>query len=132
MDLNDLKSNPEQIQNLISVLQQLLDTTKTEEQNDQENSSDYISPIKTKNKKRNTNNQQQPNKFLHMGEKDMHKEDTSIDKKLSKFAPVARSRPFEMIDVVCRVCGKKETISPSLLFEAADRYKCNNCSTQSG
>jgi hypothetical protein len=129
MDLNDLTKNPEQIKSLIGVLQQLLDLT--ENKNDSNTTDEqFVSPIKTKNKR--SSSPRQPNKFLEMQERELHKEDKEVDKRLSKFPPVARARPFEMIDVVCRVCGKKETISPSLLFEAVDRYKCNNCSTQAG
>jgi transposase-like protein len=62
----------------------------------------------------------------------MHKEDVAIDKKLAKFPPVSRARQFEMVEVKCRVCGRTETVSPSLVFEGLERYKCNNCSTSAG
>jgi hypothetical protein len=67
-----------------------------------------------------------------MPELNMHKEDVAIDKKLAKFPPVSRARQFEMVDVKCRVCGRTETVSPSLVFEGLERYKCNNCSTSAG
>jgi hypothetical protein len=72
------------------------------------------------------------NQFEKMAEFRMHKDDCAIDKKLCSNPPVARMRDFEFIDVVCRVCGKKESIAPALLFDVPSRYKCNNCSTQSG
>lgn len=128
MDLNDLAKNPEQLKNLISLLQQMLpDQNNTAEQEQEE---EFTAPLITKGSKRKM--QKNTNKFLSMAEKDMHKDDIEIDKKLAKFPPVSRARDFEMIDVVCRVCGRKETISPSLLFDAVDRYKCNNCSTSAG
>jgi hypothetical protein len=127
MDLNDLVKNPDQIKNLIQLLQNML---PTETPNNSE--VEVESPIKTRGRRKTKAGAQSQNKFLQMTEKDMHKEDISVDKKLSKFPPVARGRSFHMIDVTCRVCGKTETISPSLLFEAPERYKCNNCATQAG
>jgi hypothetical protein len=134
MDLNELMKNPEQIQNLIQVLQALL-PKETESQAvvpDEEAEYRPEAVMQTKSKKRSREASGIPNKFEKMSEFSMHKEDIAIDKALSKSPPVARTRDFEMIEVSCRVCGKKETISPALLFEAPSRYKCNNCSTQSG
>ena len=139
MDLNELMKNPEQIQNLIEVLQALLPKQKEQkeeapQQDIPEEEVEYRpeSIMKTKSKKRAREASGIPNKFEKMSEFAMHKEDVAIDKALSKSPPVARTRDFEMIEVTCRVCSKKETISPALLFEAPSRYKCNNCSTQSG
>lgn len=72
------------------------------------------------------------NKFLSMPERNLHKEDVQIDKMLQKVPPVSRNRKTSFLDVCCRVCGKKEKISASLLFEAIDRYKCNKCSINPG
>lgn len=72
------------------------------------------------------------NRFESMMESKLHKEDTAIDKKLAVNPPTPRLRKFRHIDVQCRVCGKKESISPSLLTDSADRYKCNKCSTSPG
>jgi hypothetical protein len=130
MDLNEFMKNPEQLKNLIQALQAMLPADGSETTTDTEDGDEFTAPLRTKGSKRKPNKNK--NKFLDMPEKDMHKDDIEVDKKLAKFAPVSRSRSFDMIDVVCRVCGKKETISPSLLFEAPSRYKCNNCSTQSG
>lgn len=130
MDLNDLTKNPEQIKNLIQLLQSML--PNDDGVNGEIEVAKQTSPIKTRGRKRAKADSQNKNKFLQMAEKDMHKDDISIDKKLCKFPPVARGRSFHMIDVRCRVCGRTETISPSLLFEAPERYKCNNCATQAG
>jgi len=134
MDLNELMKNPEQIQNLIQVLQALLpkETEPKPVAPDEEDEYRPESVMKTKSKKRSREASGIPNKFEKMSEFSMHKDDIAIDKALSKSPPVARTRDFEMVEVSCRVCGKKETISPALLFEAPSCYKCNNCSTQSG
>jgi hypothetical protein len=145
MDPKDLLNNPEQIKNLIAVLQSLLpsdaNTQKETEQNDQEETDEEdgrTHKIKTKTRRRVGDNsksgkpKKSKNKFEQMNEFNMHKDDTSIDKVLSKHPPVARMREFDPVSVVCRVCGKKEIVSPGLVFEGASRYKCNNCSTQAG
>jgi|APCry1669189034_1035192.scaffolds.fasta_scaffold45868_3 hypothetical protein len=133
MDLNELIKNPEQIKNLIQVLQNLLPETQNikeiaETKNDEQE--EFTTPLVTRGSKRKT--KQTKNKFLDMPEKDMHKDDIVVDKKLSKFPPVARTRQFELVDVICRVCGRKESVSPALIVEGVDRYKCNNCSTSAG
>lgn len=133
MDLNDLAKNPEQIKNLIQALQSLLpkDSDANKDHEDASKDDDeFTAPLRTKGSRRKMTKSK--NKFVDMPEMNMHKEDVEIDKKLAKHPPVSRSRDFEMLDVVCRVCGKKETISPALLFDAPDRYKCNDCSTSAG
>lgn len=133
MDLNELLKNPEQIQNLITVLQSLLPKEEKKEiKTDEPIETVQNEVIKTKNKKRSQKSSGSTNKFEQMAEFRMHKEDTVVDKALCKNPPVARTRDFEMINVTCRVCGKSETISPSLLFDTPSRYKCNNCATQAG
>lgn len=88
------------------------------------------SPLKNKSVK--VTESYDDNKFLTMGVKDLHKEDSEIDKALKKFPPTPRTRQFKPIDVVCRSCGKKDKVSPSLIHESADRYKCNKCSSSAG
>ena len=66
-----------------------------------------------------------------MSECRMHKADVAIDKKLNKFPPTQRGRPFQAVEVRCRVCGKTEKVSGSLA-ECGERYKCNKCSTGPG
>lgn len=133
MDLNDLAKNPDQIKSLINVLQGLLEMTN----NASKTSSDEIeeepvvnSKIKTKGS-RKIIKENTVNKFEKMSEFQMHKDDVKVDKTLSVHPPVSRMREFEMVDVVCRICGKKETVNPSLV-DSKSRYKCNNCSTQAG
>lgn len=129
MDLNELGKNPEQLKQLISLLQQMLPNQEEQEDNEE---TDGFSPVMRTKGQKSRSKTKHTNKFLSMREKDMHKEDTKIDKILCKNGPVARTRDFSMIKVTCRVCGKTEEINPSLLFEATNRYKCNNCSTSAG
>lgn len=143
MDPKDLLKDPEQIKNLISVLQSLLtesnQETKAPSKRKKENKKEiqtkinepfFNDKIKTKNKR--PVKAPSINKFEQMSEFRMHKDDGEVDKKLAKHPPVARTREFEPVSVVCRICGKKETVSPSLVHEGPSRYKCNNCSTQAG
>jgi hypothetical protein len=137
MDLNELMKNPDQIQQLITVLQALLpkDTNTTNNNSDETvvNEEDgFTSAIKTKSSKRFKKQSANENKFLSMPEKDMFKEDAKIHKMLNKHPPVSRTRDFAPIEVICRICGKKEQISPALAGESPKRYKCNNCSTSAG
>lgn len=127
MDLNELSKNPEQIKNLIDILQSLLPK--------ETNEIAQAKPTKIKTKSRKniqSENKNLINEFERMPEFRMHKDDTKIDKMLSQMPPTARMREFSSVDVVCRVCGKKESVSPSLLFDSPSRYKCNNCSTSAG
>lgn len=145
MDPKDLLNNPEQIKSLIALLQAMLPVEtnnvveqpkKTRKKNNhqptvvEESEPVYNNNIKTKNRKQIQATS--VNKFEKMSEFNMHKDDRVIDEKLSKHPPVARTREFEPITVTCRLCGKKETVNPSLVHDSASRYKCNNCSTQAG
>lgn len=122
MDLNI--NDPEQIKALISVLQNMLPKEKTD--------TEQSSKIKTKTrsaKKQELSN----NKFLDMPERNMHKSDSAIDRKLSINPPTPRTRKFEPINVRCRVCGKSEKVSPRMLADSdTDRYKCNKCAAAAG
>lgn len=73
-----------------------------------------------------------PNLFDEMPERNMHKSDTAIDKKLNQHPPTPRSRKFSTVSVACRICGKKESIAPSLVPEDSSRYKCNKCCSSQG
>lgn len=121
MDLNALKNNPEQIAQLISLLQSLLPE-------DQPTNAETPPGNKYQLKKKAPST----NKFESMREFSMHKEDTVIDKALSKHPPVARNREYEEIEATCRICGKTEKVNPDLILEGRSRYKCNNCATQAG
>ena len=72
------------------------------------------------------------NLFLSMPEKDMHKNDIEIDKKLAPKQLTARNRRSTEVDVKCRVCGKQHRVSQSLITDGIGRYKCNDCSRSSG
>lgn len=136
MEIEDLKNNPEAVKKLIDLLSSLIETPQDEEANTQ--------PSKKNTKKNNAkvtnvrgrnSRSERPkhtNKFLTMSEKNMFKEDVQIDKLLSKYPPTERSRSTAKIDVKCRICGREETIHPSMLCESVERYKCNNCSTSPG
>lgn len=118
----------EDIMALIAILQKGL----TDEDSDVE----YEEPKKQKKSrgrpKKSSKKEQKPNKFDSMPEKNMHKKDTIIDKKLwGNNKPTERSRSFQTVSVRCRICGKAEDINPSLI-DSAERYKCNKCATASG
>lgn len=131
MDLSELGNNPEQIKQLIGLLQKLLPENNKTDSPEQEEVDETASVMRTRGQKSRSKTKH-TNKFLAMREKDMHKDDTKIDKLLCKHGPTARARDFSLIKVACRVCGKTEEINPVLLFDAPNRYKCNNCSTSAG
>lgn len=99
-------------------------------QADDDSPEDYIlnPKIKTKNIniKKNAHN-----KFEQMPEYRMHKEDTVIDKKLNISPPSQRNRVYQPVNVRCRVCGKTESVNPSLI-DSSERYKCNRCAASAG
>lgn len=108
------------IKQLIAILQKGLG-------DDEEDSDISTTP---KNKKTKSKNKRK-NLFETMPELRMHKDDVEIDRKLKKFPPTQRSRSYVPVKVKCRVCGKEESVNPSLI-ESIDRYKCNKCSTSAG
>lgn len=122
MDLN----NPEQIKQIITMLQNLLPKNEPEEEEE-------LNPkIKTKTRSVKSKTKKSKNKFLDMPEKDMHKSDSAIDKLLNKQPPTPRTREFVPVDVRCRICGKTESVNPAIIPESVDRYKCNKCSGSAG
>lgn len=122
---------PEQIQQLIGLLQQMLPQQETEAPKTKRKTTKkkQSSVLKTKNL---DVEHERENKFLDMPENKMHKSDSLIDKQLNRYPPTPRSRDFSYVDVVCRLCGKKEKVSPKLVPESIDRYKCNRCSSSEG
>jgi len=133
MDINKLKQDPEKIQQLIDLLGSLLSDTEQEPETTQKKRTKKKVTKKPRATRKKPDKQESTNKFLDMPEMNMHKEDSKIDEKLQQFPPTPRSRPsVESISVRCRICGREENISQGLLFEGANRYKCNKCSTQSG
>jgi hypothetical protein len=138
MDLEHLKNNPEQIKLLIDVLssllpsQEVVDTTTTKSRKKTKKSQPKLPESESKIRTaRGKTRGSGVNKFDAMPERNSHKEDTLIDKKLSKFPPTERSRHFEYVTLQCRCCGKKEKVNPGLVIEK-DRYKCNKCSISAG
>ena len=120
LDKDDIKA-------LIAILQKgLVEEDVSEPIPEPEFVQKQTSP-KSKPKKKQTTK----NLFEQMSEYRMHKDDVAIDKKLNKFPPSQRSRNYKPVNVKCRVCGKSEKISPSLV-ESVERYKCNGCSTSAG
>jgi len=126
--------SPEQIQLMIKMLQSMLGSEqdlneKTKEDTSQNDNTKFVNNKKIPPR---SSNKASTNKFLDMPEMNMHKEDVEVDKKLRTQPPVPRARRFSMVKIVCRVCGKQEEVSPSLIVESPSRYKCNKCSTAAG
>lgn len=133
MDLNELFKDKEQLKNLINLLQTVVDIQENAKDVDKKSQpNNATNKIKTKKPRKAIQTKEDTNRFESMSEFHMHKSDSAVDKKLSSQPPVARSRQFEMVDVVCRVCGKRESVNPVLVHEGASRYKCNTCSKNSG
>ena len=120
--------SPKQIKQMIKMLSAMLpedDEPAVEQQSEPQFSN---SAIKSKNIDRKS---PRVNKFEQMAEFNMHKEDVEFDRKVSKLPPVPRTRKYNAINVKCRVCGKEESVNPTLI-ESVDRYKCNKCSSMAG
>lgn len=66
-------------------------------------------------------------KLLGVDGKQAHKDDTLIDKKLNKNAPVPRRGIANLVEVECAVCGRVESIAASMAPFGESRYKCNDC-----
>jgi len=118
----------EDIMALIAILQKGLTDDEEELQYEEE------SPVQTTQKKKKAvrKTKGKPNKFDTMSERNMHKSDTEIDKKLwGNNRPSDRARPSSMMSVRCRVCGTNQEVS-SALVESVERYKCNKCASSSG
>lgn len=117
------------IKQLIAILQRgLSDNDETEEEDEEEVKPSPKTRSKTTKKKAK---KKSTNLFDNMAESGMHKDDVEIDKKLAKFPPTQRARNYKPVSAKCRVCGRSEKVSPSLV-ESIERYKCNRCSTSSG
>jgi hypothetical protein len=119
LDKDDIKA-------LIAILQKGL----TDE--DDQGNVEIVKPKTRKTQpKTATKKKKTTNKFEHMAEFGMCKEDVEFDKKIRKPPPSVRNRTFDFVKARCRVCGKTEKVAPSLI-ESIDRYKCNKCSTGAG
>jgi hypothetical protein len=131
--------DPQQIQQMIQLLQAMLPATDQRTTTDEGVRDSGSSPErKPRKKKTNTSTHnikakpERENKFDQMAELHMHREDIAVDKKLSIQPPVPRARKFRMIKATCRVCGRTEDINPILITDSLDRYKCNKCSAGAG
>ena len=124
---------PDQIKAMIMMLQNMLPEQNTDSDDTTDDNKIENTTRKKRDSKANKETKQlATNKFNNMPEMHMHKDDIAIDKKLRIQPPVPRARPFKLIKVVCRVCGKREEVNPGLILESVDRYKCNKCSASSG
>lgn len=111
----------EDIKQLIAILQKGLSDDDNLDVNTEEK------PVQ---RKQQTNSRE--NKFLTLGLDNLHKEDIAIDKVLNQKPPTPRRKAINLIDVQCRVCGKKDKINPGILHDSPDRYKCNKCCSSPG
>lgn len=122
--------NKNKLKELLLAMLETLD----ENTSDNTNTEHHIKP----NTSNTTNNSRKKrygggeNLFLQMPEADMHKQDVEIDKLLAPKQLTARNRPSTLVDVQCRICGKKEQTSSQLVPESISRYKCNECSKVTG
>lgn len=66
------------------------------------------------------------NQFDSMIEKDAHKDDIAIDKKLAVQSPVPRRNKNMLQDVVCKLCGDEDSVSEKLL-DSEGEWTCNGC-----
>lgn len=141
---NKLPQDPEQLQQMIDLLQTMLDA--------QEIGDDSEPGVETKGSRRKTANKKSTikkktttrkrtsvaqkekdnNRFLSMNEFNMYKENPNTAKKLYNQPPMQRRSGKNLVDVVCRTCGKREKVSSALLYNGVERYKCNKCSTSPG
>lgn len=137
--MDNINLDPQQIQQMILLLQSMLPKQNTDNPEVSfEVKAKKVSKSSKTTKSRKSSSDEvslkstRPNKFEDMPELNMHKEDIALDKKLSVLPPVPRARKFSKVSVVCRVCGKKEEVNPALITDSVDRYKCNKCSTGAG
>lgn len=121
---------PEQIQQMIVMLQSMLPPEeKPNAQTTVSPSDEFVSSIKTKKVSAKKNNF--VNKFNNMAEKNMHKEDIEIDKRLTTNNPTPRRKTNALTEVQCRLCGKKDVVNANMLVDKT-RYKCNACAAGAG
>lgn len=115
----------EDIMALIAILQKGL---VEEDEDASETPPATNSKRRSSTKKKTTTKSKSKNLFDSMSERNLHKKDSTIDKKLwGNNAPTERSRSYSELSVRCRICGKEEKVS-SALVDSPDRYRCNRCS----
>lgn len=135
--MDPLPFSEDQIRQMITLLSTMLPKEANTETVAETSSSTSVAPKTTKKKTKRSFGKSKPsnatqNLFDTMMESRMHKEDVEIDKKLSRNEPSPRLRKYTPIKVRCRVCGKSESINPSILTDSPDRYKCNKCAKEPG
>lgn len=124
--------SPDQIKQMISMLQAML-PQDTIAESEHELTPKQTGTIKTVSPRQVNKTGNFVNRFDEMMESKLHQEDRSIDQALSVHSPTPRNRrSFDPINVVCRVCGRKDTVNPSILSDSPSRYKCNSCSRSPG
>jgi len=129
----DILQNPEQLKKFIAALSSLLppeENNVPEKPKAKKTRTTKKTTRKTTNKTRTS--EERHNKFLDMAENNMFKEDPKVAKKLYNQPPMRRRSKKPKLSVTCRICGKREEISSSLLYGDKDRYKCNKCCSSAG
>ena len=129
----DILQNPEQLKKFIAALSSLLppeENNVPEKPKAKKTRTTKKTTRKTTNKTRTS--EERHNKFLDMAENNMFKEDPKVAKKLYNQPPMRRRSKKPKLSVTCRICGKREEISSSLLYGDKDRYKCNKCCGSAG
>ena len=129
----DILQNPEQLKKFIAALSSLLppeENNVPEKPKAKKTRTTKKTTRKTTNKTRTS--EERHNKFLDMAENNMFKEDPKVAKKLYNQPPMKRRSKKAKLSVTCRICGKREEISSSLLYGDKDRYKCNKCCSSAG
>ena len=128
----DILKNPEQIKQLINLLSGLLpsDSDSSDEKPKTRKRTTRKKTVSTS--KKQPKKPQRENKFTDMPESQMFKEDPALAKKLYKQPPMRRRPKKGQTQAQCRICGKKENVSPGLLFGGIERFKCNKCSATPG
>jgi hypothetical protein len=126
---DDLMKNPEQLKQMISLLSTMLEQAEsTETEEFQQKQQKRVTPKRRGRKPKGTS----VNKFDQMSEASMYRDDPDIAKKLYSKPPMQRRPKKSLVDVRCRMCGKQESVSASLIHGGLDRYKCNKCSSSAG
>ena len=72
------------------------------------------------------------NLFDEMPQKNMHKDDTEIDRALAVEDITPRNRQSSIVSVVCMRCDEEKQMSASMVPQEKERFICNNCQTRGG
>lgn len=81
-----------------------------------------------KNTSSTSKNAEGVNLFDTMSEKNLHKEDTVVDKKLWRNRePTERRASNSRIECKCASCGKDVSVNPNEILSKEQRILCNSC-----